>query len=281
MKTRLTGLGLVVIGILAAYFFVYMPVRDGPDGVMGSLRMSALIFVPLSIVTGMAFAIGGNPVLWAFQARPKSRGQTALVLTILIGSWLISGVGFWQIKTRWLRAPEQVILDSSPRIPDLPTRDSFIQTTPAEAATTFYASYARQPFTGLPTGEHWDRIAPRVTLSLARLIVAAQAEQSRCQKAHPDDKPPWIEGDMFTSNFEGFTHFSLADSGATSGATSTMTMDFEYVNGGQRSTWRDQVVLVREYGRWVIDDVRYARREGFSNGFGESLKNALAPGGGC
>ena len=281
MKTRLVGLGLIVLGLLAAYFFIYMPVRDGPDGIMGSLRMSALLFVPLSTITGVAFAIGGNPVLWAFQARPKTRGQTAVVLTILASSWLVSGLGYWQIKTRWMRAPEQVILDSSPRVPDLPTRGNFVQTTPAEAASAFYTTYASQPFTGLPTGVHWDRVRPHLTLALGQLIVAAEAEQSRCRKAHPGDKPPWIEGDMFSSNFEGFTRFSLADSGTTAGTTSTIPMDFEYVSGGQRSAWRDQVVLAQEYGRWLIDDVHYARREGFTNGFGESLRSALAPGGEC
>jgi hypothetical protein len=32
----------------------------------------------------------------------------------------LTGLGYWQLKTRWLRSPEPVILDSSPRIPVLP-----------------------------------------------------------------------------------------------------------------------------------------------------------------
>jgi hypothetical protein len=157
---------------------------------------------------------------------------------------------------------------------------SAAQTTPAAAATGFYSAYARQPFTGLPTGGAWSRIAPRVSTSLKRLIVAAQAEQARCKQAHPDDKPPWVEGDMFTSNFEGYTRFKIADS-AVSGSRATVSIDFEYAKGGKPFAWRDHVVVVREGKRWLIDDVRYRKAEGFGNGFGEGLTQALAAGGGC
>ena len=120
MKIRLAGLGLIGCGILAAMLFIYLPVRDGASGFMGPVRLSALVFIPLAVVTGLAFVIGGPPVLAAFQARPKSRGELALVLSIILGSGVLTGLGYWQLKTRWLRTPEPVILDASPRIPELP-----------------------------------------------------------------------------------------------------------------------------------------------------------------
>lgn len=116
MKTRLAGLGLIGCGILFAVLFVYLPVRGGAI----SVRPGALVFIPLAVVTGLAFVIGGPPVLEAFQARPKSKGQFALVLSIIIGSGVLTGLGYWQLKTRWLRPPEPVILDGSPRRPVLP-----------------------------------------------------------------------------------------------------------------------------------------------------------------
>lgn len=120
MKTRLAGLVLIGLGILFAVLFVYLPIRDGPDGFMGRVRLNALVFIPLAVVTGLAFVIGGPPVLEAFQARPKSKGQLLLVLSIIIGSGILTGLGYWQLKTRWLRSPEPVILDGSPRRPVLP-----------------------------------------------------------------------------------------------------------------------------------------------------------------
>ena len=121
MKTRLVGLGLIGCGVLAAMLFLDLPVRDGPGGSMGGSRLKGLVFVPLAVVTGLALALGGTPVLEAFQARPKSKAQLTLVLSIIIGSGVLTGLGYWQLKTRWLRATQPVILDASPRVPQLPT----------------------------------------------------------------------------------------------------------------------------------------------------------------
>ncbi len=110
----------MLLGILFAVFFIYLPVRDGPTGFTGGVSSKVLVFVPLAVMTGLAFVIGGPPALSAFQARPKSRGQLAFVLGIIIGSGVLSGLGFWQLKTRWMRAPQPVILDASPRVPVLP-----------------------------------------------------------------------------------------------------------------------------------------------------------------
>lgn len=122
MKIRLAGLGLIAFGVLVAVLFVYLPIRDGAEGFMGPVSLKALVFIPLAVVTGLAFLLAGAPVLEAFQARPRSKGQLALVLLIIIGSGALSGLGYWQIKTRWLREPEPVILDASPRVPVLPER---------------------------------------------------------------------------------------------------------------------------------------------------------------
>jgi len=119
MRIRLAALGLIGCGIVAAVLFVYLPLRDGPGASMGRVRLSALVFIPLAVVTGLALLIGGAPVLDAFQARPKSKGQLALVLSIIIGSGVLTGFGYWQLKTRWLRTPEPEILDASPRVPEV------------------------------------------------------------------------------------------------------------------------------------------------------------------
>jgi hypothetical protein len=125
MKIRAAGVGLIGIGILFAVLFIYLPIHQGPDGFMGRVRLNALVFVPLAIVTGLSFVIAGGPALWAFQARPKSKGQLAFVLSVLIGSGVLTGISYRQLKTRWLRPAEPVILDASPRVPQLPSRPEF------------------------------------------------------------------------------------------------------------------------------------------------------------
>ena len=121
MKIRLAGLVLIALGVLFAVWFVYAPIRNAAfDGTVARVRPNALVFIPLAVVTGLAFLIGGAPVLEAFQARPKSRKQLALVLSIIMGSGMLTGIGYWQLKHRWLRAPEPVILDASPKVPKVP-----------------------------------------------------------------------------------------------------------------------------------------------------------------
>jgi hypothetical protein len=106
---------------LSAVLFVYLPLRDGGAGFMGRVRINALVFVPLAIVTGAAFVMGGPRVLDAFQARPKSRRQLALVLGIIIGSGVLTGLAYWQIKTRWMTQEEsRIIRDRTKWAPALP-----------------------------------------------------------------------------------------------------------------------------------------------------------------
>ena len=122
MKTRLAGIGLIALGIVFAVLFVYLPVRDGPSAFMGSVPLKALVFVPLAVVAGAAFVVGGPTVLGAFQARPKSRGQLALVLSIIVGSGALTAIGYWQLKTRWLPPlPGPVIIRNIPQVPQYDT----------------------------------------------------------------------------------------------------------------------------------------------------------------
>lgn len=111
MTTRLIGLGLVLIGVVVAVLFVYFPIRDGGNGFMGMASVKAMVFIPLAIVAGLAITFGGPSVLSALQARPKTKQQTALVLSIIVGSGILTGIGYWQIKSRWMREPEPVILE--------------------------------------------------------------------------------------------------------------------------------------------------------------------------
>ena len=121
MTTRLAGLGLILCGLLAALLFVWLPLRDGPDGLMGPVRAKVLVFIPLAIVIGLAFLVGGPPVLAAFQARPRSREQLALVLGLIIASGVLTALGYWQLNTRGPGAAAPAFRDAAPhRPPPLP-----------------------------------------------------------------------------------------------------------------------------------------------------------------
>ena len=151
---------------------------------------------------------------------------------------------------------------------------------PVQGVRDFYTQYQKLHFSGLPNKAQMQMLAPHMSAALQAAITRAQVEQERCNKAHPDEKGPWVEGDMFSSTFEGFTTFRVEDAKPSKAARQTLKVDFEYVENGQKHPWSDQVTAIRQGPRWVIDDVRYGGKQAFGNGFGGSLRNSLK-GKGC
>jgi hypothetical protein len=109
MKTRLAGVVLIGCGILFAVLFVYLPIRDGPGGFMGGIRPNALVFIPLAVVTGLAFLIGGTSGARGVSGPAEIEGPDGPGALDHHRLRRVDGLGYWQIKTRWMRAPEPVI----------------------------------------------------------------------------------------------------------------------------------------------------------------------------
>ncbi|MFN7925965.1 MAG: hypothetical protein U0Q16_38055 [Bryobacteraceae bacterium] len=143
--------------------------------------------------------------------------------------------------------------------------------TPEQSITSFYSTYKDLGFFGLPDSSQLAKLAPYLSTGLQALLQRAQSEQARCTKAYPDDVPPWSEGSLFTSNFEGFTAFHTGQRTA-----SRVALEFDYTENGKTFHWQDQIQVVKERGNWVIDDIRFRRPNGFTSGYGSSLRKSLA-----
>jgi len=133
-----------------------------------------------------------------------------------------------------------------------------------QAARAFYGAYRRAAISGLPTPAQMRTIGAHLSDALQHKLAAAQQAQSRCRTQHPGEKEPWAEGDLFTSNFESFTRVvRVATHPGTAGdGVGVVVVDFEYAEGQSRVTWTDHLVLKKEQGRWLVDDVRYGRSPG-------------------
>src|SRR5262245_43623055 len=116
---RLFGLGLIALGALFAWFFVYLPVKAGPTGLVGTVPLKALVFVPLAVIIGLGLLLGGAPVLVAFQSRQRTRRQWVIVWTLLSSATVFTGLGYWLLRTRWAPPPKgpSVIRDFRPQVP--------------------------------------------------------------------------------------------------------------------------------------------------------------------
>ena len=128
------------------------------------------------------------------------------------------------------------------------------QQSPREAASEFYTLVIREAPSGLPDEAEMRLFRPRLSRGLRTLFARAYREQARAMREHPDEKPPLVEGCLFSCSFEGPKQFKV-------GGTK-ISGRFAYVAVEQGSEpdasarWTDTLVLVKERGRWLVWDVR-------------------------
>lgn len=94
-------------------------------------------------------------------------------------------------------------------------------------------------------------MAPLMSADLVKLIASARRKQEESIRRHPDDKPPWIEGDLFASNFEGVSSFRLGTP-ATQAGKASIPVYLEYRDGKDAVRWIDVIVLERAGGQWRV-----------------------------
>lgn len=111
-----------------------------------------------------------------------------------------------------------------------------------------------------------ERLRPFLSDNLNRLITAALEYQTEFIKSHPDEpsptgppvsyKPPFVDGDYFSSLFEGPTSFKVVRTVRDGKASWRVPVHFWY----DRSLpgWEDVVIAAQERGRYVIDDVEFS-----------------------
>jgi hypothetical protein len=126
-------------------------------------------------------------------------------------------------------------------------------------------------------GTHRDVDPTRLSRALAGLlaqaIAAEDADRARVKASEfPDDKPMLIEGDVFTSLYEGATGLDLRGV-EIDGARARATVAFE--NTDYDIAWTDEVLLVDEDG-WKIDDVVYGREGAAQPGLRATLTAFIA-----
>jgi len=98
-----------------------------------------------------------------------------------------------------------------------------------------------------------------ISTRLATMIdQAIQKEESEAQKVKesefPNDKPILIEGDIFTSFYEG-SDATVMEEISVSEQVAEVKVLFE--NSAYNQSWSDRIILVWEDDRWKIENVIY------------------------
>jgi hypothetical protein len=155
------------------------------------------------------------------------------------------------------------VLGALPGVAAAPSDGGFAEA--GRVASAFYATYVKTRPGGVPNATARARFAPLLTRRLTALLTAADAAETHYAKATRGRVPPLVEGDLFTSLFEGADSFAL---GACSveGAATACAVSLSYGSAGQPDTrWTDRVLLRREQGGWKIDDIAYGGTWDFAN----------------
>jgi hypothetical protein len=147
-----------------------------------------------------------------------------------------------------------------------------VQSNPTQVASQFYRAYLKLKISGLPNDEQYKTLEPLLSSDLLKLLRAAKEKQEKFIKEHPDEKPPWIEGDLFTSSFEGAHNFRLG--GATvRGDRARIPVHLEYRDSKNRVHWTDTIVLIRSGDEWRVWDILLNGQWEFK--MGSSLRQIL------
>ncbi|HEY5337065.1 MAG TPA: hypothetical protein VIJ85_02585 [Rhizomicrobium sp.] len=135
----------------------------------------------------------------------------------------------------------------------------------AKTVRGFYAAYQTfHPSDGIPGADGRAKYAPYTSASLNALLVQAAGAEDQFVHANKDS-PPLIEGDLFSSNFEGATSIKV---GACSGdgKTGRCAIDLTYADGKDKPlNWTDTAYLANGADGWRVDDIGYGGNGDFGN----------------
>jgi hypothetical protein len=128
----------------------------------------------------------------------------------------------------------------------------------------FYAATIAGKVSGAPTAEQLTTLTPLLSDTLRSLLAAARRLSDAEAARSPDEKPPFVEGDLFSSLFEGPTSVEVsADSARGDRRVASVRMTSNGAN--PPVTWVDRAVLVKQGDRYVIDDIEYGGQWDFAN----------------
>lgn len=143
-----------------------------------------------------------------------------------------------------------------------------------------YATLRQVKVSGAPDEEQLSALRPFLSADLQQLLLEARERRDAEQRRAPDEKPPFVEGDLFTSSFEGHTGAKIVADSAMPDSSHRVSVQFTNDASPPAVEWVDVVVLRREGDHMVVTDVEYGADWPFGNHgtLTESLEAGLRSG---
>ena len=137
-----------------------------------------------------------------------------------------------------------------------------------ESVSLFYTAVAKLRPSGAPTAEQRTELAPLLSAELIGLLERADAARTAARAAAPMEKPPFTDGDLFSSLFEGPTAFTVGEPQTGAAGEWRVPVTLTHSTGAtdaKPTEWTDTVVLREESGRFVVADIVFGGQWDFAN----------------
>lgn len=108
----------------------------------------------------------------------------------------------------------------------------------------------------------------KIDQATAKQVASAQ----QLKASGSTDKPLMIEGDIYTSLYEGATSY---ETGHIEKVSDQIKATVKFINEPYKQNWSDTVVLIKEDGSWKIDNVLYTSKQGAARSASETLDQFL------
>lgn len=142
---------------------------------------------------------------------------------------------------------------------------------PDSVAQQFYDFRIKQGGSGLPNSSQLAAYRPYLSTALYNALLKAQSQPKVDLAATPNEKTgnSAVDGDIFSSLFDGPTSASV-DSASTIPNTDARNIPLRVTfthekDKGASTSWKDEVLMVREGKCWTVDDVRYMANLDFAS----------------
>ena len=129
---------------------------------------------------------------------------------------------------------------------------------PAIVADAFYRSYLAIRAPGVPNADQRARLRPFLSTALDADLEAAEKAEHLYRTKTKGALPPLVEGDLFSSLFEGATEVVVKEC-AVQPPFVRCPLQLAYADPKtrQRVQWQDELVLARQGGHWRVHDMTY------------------------
>ena len=127
----------------------------------------------------------------------------------------------------------------------------------SETVNAFYEAYLTSYTLGTPEEDQLRYFEKLLSGELASLLQDLSAAEIRYHEQTEGEVPPLVQGDLFTSLFEGATEFTILPC-EVERFTASCLVEFTNTQAGDSPfSWQDRVYLIQQEDTWVIDDVEF------------------------